>query len=519
MFVGTLRPFQEEARERMVEEQRLLLAAIMGAGKTPISIATIEHLIEDEYVEKGLLIVPASLRRQWLREVDKFTDVAVPILVEGPRHLRERAYEKFDRNGEYLVMSYNTAVSDWDVIHQLDFQFVLADEVQAIKDPTSQRSQVVKDVMGTVDYRYGLTGTPVENKAEEVFSIMEGLDPDLFGPARAFDRTFIVRDNWGKPVKYVNPGLFHSTLSKRMFRVSAKDIEDQLPGMQELEEDVSFDAKSLRLWRHIATELLHDLQQAAELGSSRFDIDTHYSSARDSQENLALRGQIMSKVTCLRMLGDHPQLLVRSAESYKDTTTKLGSQYAAALKGKGLLDGLPKTSEKYRRSIELIEELTESGEKVVLFSFFKPTLSWLQHDLKKKGIEAVLFTGDMDGKAKDESQQRFLHDEQVKVFLASDAGGQGVDLPIAKYLINFNLPWSGGQYAQRNARIRRISSENERIVIINMLVDKSIDVRQYGMLRLKQAAADAIVDGIFEEDQSLDINNETLREFLEQTLE
>jgi SNF2 family DNA or RNA helicase len=519
MFTGQLRAFQQDAFDMMVEDQRILLAATMGAGKTVITNAVTEHLIETGKAAQGLVIVPSSLKYQWDRKYTEFTDGAMTVVIDGPRPKREKAYRRFAKVGEYCILSYGTAVNDWDILNALDYQFIVVDEVQAIKSPTSQRSQVIKDLYARVEWRYGLTGTPVENKAEEAFSIMEGIAPELFGAAKLFDRTFVVRDNWGNVQKYVNIPLFNKTLKQRMYRVSDRDIEEQLPGVFIDEEMVDFDPASRRLWKYIASDVIADLTEAAEKGMSSFDVEAHYAGKATSKANLALRGRIMSKVLNLRMLADHPKLIEASSGKYSDTTTEEGSRYAAFLQEEGLLSGLPKTSEKYRRAMELLEELTDSGHKVVLFSFFKPTLRWLQADLEKLGVTGVRFDGDMSGKEKDASQQAFLHDPKVRVFLASDAGGQGVDLPVASHLINYNLPWSAGQYLQRNARIRRISSTHKRVFVLNMLVRGSIDVRQYQTLRKKNEAADALVDGIYDEvTAEVDMDVGTLKQYLEDTL-
>jgi SNF2 family DNA or RNA helicase len=113
----------------------------------------------------------------------------------------------------------------------------------------------------------------------------------------------------------------------------------------------------------------------------------------------------------------------------------------------------------------------------------------------QEAVGGTLYTGYMNAKEKEASKTKFLTDPECRVFISSDAGGYGVDLPIANLLVNYDLPWSAGLAVQRNGRIKRASSRWPSITIQDMLIADSIEERQHDMLQQKNAVADAVIDG------------------------
>jgi SNF2 family DNA or RNA helicase len=218
---------------------------------------------------------------------------------------------------------------------------------------------------------------------------------------------------------------------------------------------------------------------------------------------------------CLRMLCCHPQLLKLSADAFDDPESNAGSAYASQLKEEGELEHLSATP-KLDRTLEYMGEIFEADErnKVVLFSFFKPNLQFIG-EAARRMTENVSFTGDMNAKQKDAALMEFYDNPKCRLFLSSDAGGAGVDLPNANYLNSFDLPWSAGKMDQRNARIIRLSSEFDNVYLRNILMRGSIEERQYAMLEQKRAIASAVIDGKgIDKKGELVLSLSTLREFL-----
>lgn len=520
MFHGELREFQLDAYDKILDWRRLIVAYDMGLGKTVVTIAALEELLEADEVESGLLVVPASLKYQWAKAIRKFTgDEANVLVIDGTPKQREAQYERAMEWSEYTILGYSQVVDDWKFVRDLPRDFVVLDEATYIKNFRAKRTRKVKRLRS--DIRIALTGQPVENRAEEVFSIMEWVDADVLGRFDLFDRAFIVRNNWGGVQRYRNL----KTLNKRLLSSSMvrkkrddPDVRDQLPAVSEVTESVVLDAKSKRLYRIIANDLLDELEKVPT--GSGFDLAKHYGGGDDDYASLQARARIMSRLMCLRMLCDHPNLLRLSAERYEfgqqhpNEGMKAGSAYAHDLLERGELDRLPDRSKKLDELARIIDEIQEAdpGAKIVAFSYFKPMLKWAQHALKK--YEPVLFTGDLNAKQKQASKDTFEEDPACKVFLSSDAGGYGVDLPVASYLINLDLPWSAGAIDQRNARIIRLSTEHDAVFLKNLLVQGSIEERQYDMLEQKRAIASAIVDGKTNRAGTIQLKLTTLKQFL-----
>lgn len=509
-FTGKLLPFQEPALKMMLDRQRVLVAYEMGLGKTVITIAALEELLEAGEVRSGLVIVPSALKYQWKRMIDKFTDGATVIVIDGDKATRQRQYNAaMSEDYDYIVLNYEQVVNDWPFVQKLPYDYVVVDECTAIKNFRAKRTRRIKKLHAP--YRFGLSGQPLENRPEEVYSIMEWVEPGLLGRFDTFDRTFIKRNHFGGVRYYKNLPTLHRKLSTSMVRKRRldEDVRDQLPKVTEQVMAVPFDVAGARLYRIISQELLDEMAlYTATFGGSGWDIMRHYGVAGPGdRDEMMARGKIMSKLTALRMLCDHPLLLAESA-------AKESSAYAVELSERGLLGGMAATP-KLTECACLVEDIlaADPANKIVLFSFFKGSLR-IMHDIW--GSRSVLFHGEMDAKEKDAAKTKFQTQRDVRVFLSSDAGGYGIDLPEANYLINFDLPWSAGKLDQRNARIVRLSSVWESVSLINFVMEGSIEERMYGLLEQKKAIASAVVDGRgIDKKGNLSLDLKSLTEFLQ----
>jgi SNF2 family DNA or RNA helicase len=488
-FKGELRPFQSDAVRFMLQRRNVLVAHALGLGKTVTSIAAVESLIDSGIANAVLVICPASVKWQWAKQIEKFTDGALVLVIEGTKIQRMQQYRLIHQGKvEYVLMNYEQIVNDWHIIRLLKFDVIIADECQAIKNPGAKRTRHIKRL--GAQYKYGLTGQPMENKPEEAFSIMEWINPQILGRFDIFDRTFIVRNKWGQARRHKNLRLFREQMKPAMHRRSRDDVADQMPKIVEQSYLIDMDPRTLRLYREIARQLIVAIKEVGPRFNS-FDVWNHYSGWE--KKNGSGYAEIMPRLMAMRMLCDHPQLLRLSADNFDDQDTKLGSEYAAHLRDTGKLDGITATP-KLTVTLEVIDEILDANpkNKVVLFSFFKPMLAIIQREMR---VKSVLFTGDLTARQKETSRQEFLNDPECRVFLSSDAGGVGVDLPIANYLFSYDLPWSAGKWEQRNGRIDRLSSEWPEITLLSMLMHGSIEERMYDMVEQKGRISSAWLDG------------------------
>ena len=520
-FTGTLLPYQPEAVDKMCDRGKMLVAYDLGLGKTVLTIAAIERLMDEgKITEPGLIICLSSLKYQWESQIKKFTNGSTPIVIDGSKEQRKRQYQRainWRSTGiDYIIMNYEQVVNDWDMVQRLPKGFVVLDEATAIKSFRSKRSRHVKRLAHS-PYRFALTGTPVENgKPEELFSIMEFVDKEVLGRFDKFDMTFIVRNSWGGVERYRNLPQLHQRLKEACVRKAQKD-PDVAPFLPEtIHNDpilCTFDRKSAKVYQRIVNDLLLDLDNAQTLFGGNFNIMAHY--GREQQwggPGDELRGQIMSKVSALKMLTCSPELLRISAKKFLEAKGE-GSSYSHQLSSEGLLDGLGNT--KLDSFVSYVKDFIEEDErnKVVVFCTYVEMVDIIADKIGREICRT--YTGQLDAKAKERHKNDFNTRSDVRVIVSSDAGGYGVDLPAANLLINYDLPWASGLATQRNGRIRRASSEWKTIVIQDFLINGSIEVRQFESLQQKNAVAAAVVDGEGINDKGgVDLTIGSLRQFL-----
>ena len=548
-FKGKLLPYQPEAVDRMVDRHKVLVAYDLGLGKTVLTIAAIERLMDENKVkEPGLIICLSSLKYQWANQIEKFTDgTSKALVIDGTPKKREEQYaEAMDWRAsgvDYIILNYEQIVNDWDAIKNLPRGFVVLDEATAIKSFRSKRSKAVKRLTSS-PYRYALTGTPIENgKPEELFSIMQFVDAGVLGRFDIFDSAFIVRNNWGGVQRYRNLPTLHEKLQEACVRKTQKD-EDVAPYLPDAihKEPVRivFDRKGVKLYDVIKEDLIKDLDEAQNLFGASFNLISHYGyEKKGGGPEDEIRGRIMSKIGCLKMLCSHPDLLRASARKYnlidktvlwededEDGTvamfsrmtptfgTKGGSAYASELVKSGLLDGI-NDSPKLEYLISYVKDFLDlnPANKVVIFATYVDMLDMIANGLGPD--QCRKYSGKLDAKSKENNKIAFNTDPAVRVLISSDAGGYGVDLPAANLLVNYDLPWTSGGAVQRNGRIMRASSTWPSIVIQDLIIAGSIEERQYEALQQKNALASAVVDGEgIDEQGGIPMNVGSLKEFL-----
>ena len=513
-----LRPYQTEAVERIVERRNLLLAMTMGSGKTVTAVAAMRQLRRERAVSSGAVFALKSTKWQWVREIAKVDPRARVQVVDGTKRERVAALKRA-RQYQYTILHYECLVNDWDEIRRyLPIDFLIFDEITMLKSFKAKRSKRAKDMAKHTDVRIGLSGQPVENRPEELFSIYEVLDPEVLGSFHKFDRTFIVRDQWGKPKRYRNLHLIPPRLGPAMFRKTREDIAEWLPEMIEIEMPVELDEPSMKLHDLVRHDLSIAIDNALDSGAhGHFDVLAHYGRA-EKAESLSLMGEVMSRLLAMRMLSSHPWLLRCSADDFDNEVSRRGSKYASFLKNQGLLDNIPITHAKFDTLLEQVEEILAEDErhKVVVFSYFKPMLKMIGVELTKKKTPYTTITGDVTGPERDRRIVRFNTDPNCKVFLSSDAGAYGISLGQGSHLLSYDLPWSAGALQQRISRIDRTDSAFKQILIGYMYGKHTIEERMFGMLQQKAKISKAFLDGEFDaKTGGISLDLQSLREFLD----
>lgn len=478
----------------------------MGLGKTPIAIAVAEELLGIGDIDLCMVVVPGSLRVQWARKIAEFTDVPtrtikrkgetliVPaesscVIIDGTPKRKEKLWRYVrQQRPDYVICSYESVVRD-RLARRISPGLVILDEATAIKTLGADRTLKIKEFLQP-EYRLALSGTAVENRADELFSIMEWVDADVLGDPEKFDTTYCNRDDLGRP-DYRHLDVLHDIMRPAMSRKKRTDA-DVAPYLPTVDHDTWWldeDPALARAYADMAEELL--IQLKMQRFAAGFDLRAYYSGAKIDADSAM--GKIMSIYQCMEMLLDHPRLVMDSALNYEDPSSPLGSRYAHLRMEDGLFDGL-KTSPKLELLKDKVPQILDDNDKnkVLIFSQYRgmqPIIS------KALGVPYVYYNGDMSNSAKVAAVSRFERDPTCNVFISSHAGAYGTDMYMASHLINYDLPWSAGKADQINARHVRVASEFKQVFVRDMLLRGSLDHWKHELLESKRDLAAQIMDG------------------------
>ncbi len=531
-----------------------------------MTIAALEDLRE-EFGEDfcGVIICAGGLKEQWAYQIAQFTGGSEDaegnwtggsdvLVIDGPPAKRMALYERaVEEHPQYVILGYDQVIDDNNMVCELPQMFVVADEITVIKNPTALITQAFRATFGEAPFRYGLTGTPMENgKPEEMFQLMVWIDDTVLGRADLFDKTFVQRNKWGGVRKYTNLPLFHEMMQDCSVSIDPDD-DDVSPYMPTMKKPkrvlVELDEESSYVMRLMSLALQEELDEAAKMSrGSTFDLFAHYSGDSPAGE---VQGRIMSKISCIRMLCAHPDQLINSGtewlagkkqqdndpEGWPKVTKTIkgkkvkvpkpipGSAYAAELLTAGELDGLDEAPKMDELCIDIdlvlkgeclcCQHLPEAARtsKIVVFSYHKLALRILEN--RYGPALSVRYDGDMSLKVRNANKKRFQREPETRLFLTSDAGGYGVDLPQANHLFNLDVPFTAGRVTQRNARVRRANLDfHDAVHVTNYLIDHSLEVYYADVTAAKQTVVHAVRTGLGTNQGSLKMNAESLGRFL-----
>ena len=440
-----LLPYQREGMLHLAFGERTLLADEMGLGKTVQAIAACELLARRKGIERVLVVCPASLKAEWEEQIARFTDRPARS-VFGARPARLLAYRepKF-----FTIVNYEQVLSDArDINEILQPDVVVLDEAQRIKNWQIKTARRVKSLRSP--YAFVLTGTPVENRIDELYSIVQYLDPELVGPLFRFNRDFYELDERGRPVNYKNLAELRRRLQPVMLRRRKSDVESELPGRTVKTYFVSMvEEQKLRYenYRAPAARLLAQAQRRP-LMPKEFD-----------------RLQLL--LACMRMICDTPAIL--------DPTCRVSPKLEE-------LEGI------------LSDLLEEPARKIIVFSEWERMLELVRELATELGVEVAWHTGSVPQKRRRAEIVRFKQDPTCRLFLSTDSGSVGLNLQVATAVVNVDLPWNPAKLEQRIARAWR-KNQTRSVTVVNLVCEDSIEHQILHLLGHKQALADGVLDG------------------------
>ncbi len=424
---------------------RCVLADEMGLGKTLQAIAATEILARAGCVERVLVVTPTSIKYQWKTEVEKFSSRSIEV-IEGPSHKRR---ELQGTDTFFKITNYDVVRRDLDSLNRWEPDLIILDEAQRIKNWKTSTAQNVKKLKSP--YCIVLTGTPLENRIEELHSIVEFVDRFHFGPLFRFLSEHQSTDENGKLIGYKNLDRVNQSLQGLLLRRSKKEVLNQLPPRIE----------------------------------KTFFIPMTKEQAAYHEENSAIVARLVAKWRQHRFLSDADQKRLMTALQYMRMSCN--STY--------LLDRMTKHQNKITELFKILKEVFESKKsKAVIFS------QWLRtHELILEWAEArkmghVYFHGGLDGARRKAAIARFMSDPECRLFLSTDAVGVGLNLQKANVVIHMDQPWNPAILEQRIGRSHRLG-QKQPVQVFHLVSQGTIEEGMLKTLAFKKSLFAGVLDG------------------------
>jgi hypothetical protein len=440
-----LLPYQRTGAAHLAFGERALLADEMGLGKTIQAIGGCELLARRKGIERVLVVCPASLKAEWEEQIGRFSDRSCRLIF-GARDQRLSALRD---PAFFTVVNYEQVLADAEAINDvLRPDVVVLDEAQRIKNWQTKTARRVKSLRSP--YAFVLTGTPLENRIDELYSIVQYLDPEALGPLFRFNRQFYELDERGRPINYKNLAELRERVAPLMLRRRKADVERELPGRTVKTYFVPMaEEQKLRYEEYSApaARLLAAAQQRP-LRQEEFD-------------------RLQQLLSCMRMVCNTPAIL--------DPTCRIS----------------PKLEELERILGDLLED---DDRKIIVFSEWERMLAMVRELAGELGVEAAWHTGSLPQERRRAEINRFKNDATCRLFLSTDSGSVGLNLQVASAVINIDLPWNPAKLEQRIARAWR-KNQSRSVAVINLVAEKTIEHNILHLLGQKQALADGVLDG------------------------
>ncbi|MDS4014468.1 MAG: DEAD/DEAH box helicase [Candidatus Accumulibacter sp.] len=458
-----LYPYQRAGALFAARAGRALIGDEMGLGKTVQAIAAVELFARHFAAERVLIVCPTSLKHQWEREMARFTERRVCV-IGGGSAVRQQRYAQDDF---CKIANYETISRDLDLIDAWAPDVVIVDEAQRIKNWNTIAARALKRIASP--FAVVLTGTPLENRLEELISIVQFVDQHRLGPTWRLLDEHQKRDENGRVVGYQALDRIGQTLAPIMLRRRKAEVLEQLP---------------------------ERVDSTLFMPMSPLQADYH-------EENRAQVARIVQRWRQSGFLSEKDQLRLQCA--LQNMRMSCNSSF--------LLDHETDDGFKADELMTLLDDiLSEPSAKVVVFSQWQRTHELIVRRLLERDWQHVFFHGGVPSEKRGELVDRFNNDADCRVFLSTDAGGVGLNLQhAAAVVVNMDLPWNPAVLEQRIGRVHRLG-QTRGVQVINLVARGTIEESMLSVLAFKKS----LFSGVFDDGASeITLHGSRLSKFME----
>lgn len=471
-FTGQLRPYQERGVAWLAFLERWGLGACladdMGLGKTIQFIAFILHLKAENVLEKPtLLVCPTSVMGNWQKEVSKFAPTLKVLEYHGDKRPQGKAFTETVNKHDLVITSYALIHRDIKLLKTVEWQIIVLDEAQNIKNSESKQSQAVRQLETT--FRIALTGTPVENRLQELWSILDFLNPGYLGNKQFFQRRFAMPiEKYGDTASLNQLRSLVQPFILRRLKTD-KDIIQDLPEKQEMTVFCGLTSEQATLYQQLVDQSLVEIESA---------------------EGLQRRGMILGLLVKLKQICNHPAQYLKLATLEKHYSAKL------------------------QRLEEMLDEVVAEGDRALIFTQFAEWGKLLKPYLENRlGREIFFLYGSTSKKQREEMIDRFQHDPQGSpiMILSLKAGGVGLNLTRANHVFHFDRWWNPAVENQATDRVFRIG-QTRNVQVHKFVSTGTLEEKINDMIESKKQLAEQVVGA--GEDWLTEMDTDQLRNLL-----
>ena len=441
LLKSELLPYQLDGIAFAVGAGRAVLADDMGLGKTIQGVGVAELLAQEADIRRVLVICPASLKSQWRNEIHRFSDRDCQLVMGSAA---SRA-EQYDNDCFFTICNYEQVLRDILSIERVKWDLIILDEGQRIKNWEAKTSNVVKALRSP--FALVLSGTPLENRLDDLYSVVQFIDDRRLAPAfRFFNRHRVVDEN-GKVLGYRNLDNLRENLKPILLRRTRGAVMKQLPPR--------------------TTEIVR-------IPPTDEQLEVHAAHAQTVQT--IINKKYLTEMDVLRL--QKALLMCRMVANSTFLITKQQPAY----------------SSKLDRLSELMDQLfQEEDRKAVLFSEWTTMLNLIEPLVEQRDVDFVRLDGSVPQKKRQQLVHQFQDDPECKLFLTTNAGATGLNLQAANTIVNVDLPWNPAVLEQRIARAHRMGQKRPVEVYV-LVTEDTIEDRLLATLSAKHELAVAALD-------------------------
>jgi non-specific serine/threonine protein kinase len=452
-FAGELRPYQERGLGWLAFLGDLGLGACladdMGLGKTAQLLALLvdERARIPHFTGPTLVVCPMSLVGNWQREAARFAPDLSVYVHHGPDRLDGKVFTRQAKKAELVLTTYGLVARDQQLLATVPWRRLVLDEAQQIKNSAARTTQSVRAI--PAERRIAMTGTPVENRLAELWSIMQFLNPGLLGSEKSFRERFAIPiERLGDDEAAAHLRRITAPFVLRRLKTDRTIIAD-LPDKIEMKEFCTLTREQATLYQAVVDDMLDRI---------------------DNSEGMERRGLVLATMMKLKQVCNHPAHFLADGSA------------------------LPGRSGKLTRLVEVLEEAVQEGDRALVFTQFTEMGDMLERYLRRHlACEVLWLHGGVPKKKRDAMVERFQGAEGPPVFLLSlKAGGTGLNLTAATHVVHFDRWWNPAVENQATDRAFRIGQQRN-VQVRKFICGGTLEERIDAMIEAKRALAERIV--------------------------